>query len=165
MLDVENVPGELLILGGTNLCFGSVRVTAAAGNLPFGQLENPADSGNILTISSILVSSQSNTILRWGRTNTALGAAVGSETFRDTRRLLTTNPVARIRQGFQVPVVGGTGVAIVNMREHIAMTDPNSLMVLAPGTLFEIGGETQATDLMVTFYWRERPAEESELSL
>ena len=163
VLDVERVPGELLILGGTNLCFGSGRITGAAGEVPFVQLENPADSGNIITISSLVAANDAVSVLRWGRTNTALGAAIGTETFRDSRRLVTARPVGRIRQGSQVAVVGGTGITRVINNDSYSNTDRNGIVVLAPGTLFEFGAETAASTLTLTLYWRERPAEESEL--
>ena len=163
VLDVERVPGELLILGGTNICIGAARFNAGATDLAFAQLQNPVDSGTIVTLSSFTYASATLGVLRWGRTNTALGTAVGTETFRDTRRPITERPTAKIRQGDQAAVVGGNGLAMNLALTTFQNTDPNGIMVLGPGALFEIGSEATSAEILVTFYWRERPAQESEL--
>jgi len=165
VLDVERVPGELLILGGTHICWGSGRVNQVAGELGFTQLENPADSGTIATVTTFMTTLPVGGILRWGRSNTALGTQTGGETWRDSRRLVTERPTCKIRSGSQVAVVGGTGVARITGGFTFVNTDPNDVTVLAPGTVFEVGSEAVNTTFFATIYWRERPAEQSELSL
>jgi len=165
VLDVERVPAELLILGGTNLCFGGASVSAPVLEQGFGQLVNPVDSNTIVTLTTFTFAANLFGTIRWGRTNTTLGAAIGTETFRDTRRVLTTNPLAQVRSGSQVGVVGGTCQARHANTGTFTFTDTNEVIVLGPGGIFEIGTDAVNAVISFSFYWRERPAEESELSL
>jgi len=163
VLDVERVPGELLILGGTDLCFGGGTIDAEPAKGGFAQLINPVDSGSIITLTTWTFATDTTEIIRWGRTNTALGTAIGTETFRDTRRALTQNPLAQVNQGTQVAVVGGTCQARTTGTETFTNSDANGVIVLGPGGIFEVGVGPNGNVIFYSFYWRERPAQESEL--
>jgi len=164
MFDVENVPAELYLLMGTQLGFGGGVITALAGQSPKAQLFNPPESGKLVTITSLLMSGQSNDTYRWGRQNLSIGTAIATENMRDTRIDIATRPVAQIRQLAELALAPATGqVRNLNTRP-LQITDQNGLMVLSPGHGMTVGLTIQATTLNYTFYWRERTAEQSELN-
>jgi len=165
MIDVENVPGELLILMGTRIVFGGGTVTGAAGQSPKVQLFNPVDSGHLVTITRLSIAANASTIVRWGVVNVALTTGVGTETFRDMRLPLTARPIGEMRQESAVALADGTNQTRVLTGEPYTIEDPNGLAVLLPGTGFEIGLTSVATTINHAWNWRERAAERSELNL
>ncbi len=163
ILDVETEIGELQILGGTRICFGGATVPATAGEVPHAQLFNPVASGVIATVTSFWASGSPSNLVRWGRTQTQDGALTGSETFRDTRMPVTTNPVCQLSQLSDPAVAGGTGRINVENLFPLHITDPNSVMVLSPGNGLEVGLGIVGSAFEFTVFWRERPATEAEL--
>ncbi len=164
VVDLERVPGELLLLGGTRLCQGASIVTGAAGERARIQVFNPADSGTLITVSSVRLSTLSIQNIRWATTETALTTGVGTEVFRDRRLPLLGRPVGAIRTDSTVAATGAHGLARLLASVMYSIEDPNAVAVLPPGTGFEVGADTVATTVVATFYWRERTAEQSELS-
>jgi len=57
VIDVERVPGELLILGGTDLAAGGASLDGGPGNSSEINLHNPPGSGKIITCTQILITS------------------------------------------------------------------------------------------------------------
>jgi len=165
MIDVEQVPGELLILGGTNICSGAAQALGAAGEIGVIQLFNPADSGNIITVTRIEMSATATTEVRMALATTALAINTSRERFRDTRRSPLLLPVGNIRTASVVSQLLETyAVRVISNSSH-TLEDPNGVAVLSPGTGVTIGPRTVAITAFGAFFWRERPAEESELSL
>jgi len=162
MIDVENVPAELLLLGGTQLCMGQTRTPAVAAEFAQSMVRNPLDSNTIITITEVQVFSPAVNGARAGLTNNVFGTA-GTQTIRDGRRgpagvpvgvclsdsLLVAGPLFYRFQlnGFDNTVLGGN----------------NDVAVLAPGTAYAVSNGIANVDLNVGWLWRERPAEESEL--
>lgn len=165
MIDVENVPGELLLLMGTRICQGAVTITGAAGQAGRVQVFNPVGSGFIITVTSIIASYTSNALVRIGTTTTALTTGVGTETFRDRRLLATSRPVGQIRSLSSVALTGANLLFRTLATTPVKLTDPNGLAVLPPGTGYEIGTGTLAIETAASFLWRERVAQPSELNL
>jgi len=165
MLDVERVPGELLLLGGTSICHGGGTIAGAAGEAPTAQLFNPLDSGNLVTLTAVRITCDAITTLRWGTGVAVLGTAIGTQVFRDTRLILPALPVGQVRQRSAVALATATNQVVLPANTLLALKDPNDLAVLAPGTGFEIGSSVNTSRINYSFYWRERPAEQSELSL
>ena len=166
VLDVENVPGELLILGQTDICMGGGQLGATAGNRASVQLFNPADSGKLVTCSSLIFSNSVTMDIRGSFFPVGgAGTITGGPLFRDLRRgevdlptgqIRSRNIAAQVLETFSTRVAGSTA---------FSLRDTNSLFVLAPGTGFEIQGQTVAAGAMnVTFWWRERVAVQSELN-
>ena len=164
VIDVERVPGELLLLGGTNLCFGSAIVTAVVGETSRIQLFNPVSSGKLITVTLCIVSSDTPKEVRYARTSTPLLSGVGTELFRDTRLPATARPVGQIRSDTTVALTDANGRFRMLASTPIFLTDQNSVMVLSPGNGLEFGPQDTNEDLEVTFHWRERVAEQSELN-
>lgn len=163
VIDVERVPGELLLLGGTRLAFGGGTIVGAAGQRPKAQLFNPVGSGQLITVTSVIASTQVADTLRWGVQPIQLSTGIGTETFRDTR-LGLARPTGAIFQESAVALASGTNQARLIVNDPIHLDDENAIAILAPGNGFEIGLSLVANSLFYTFSWRERTAERSELS-
>jgi len=169
IFDVENLPGELFLLGGTQLCIGSASVAAGGGVFPRVQIRNPVDSGHIITVTSFVAAHNATPAvdMRWGLNATILTTGTGGETFREGRTRLSAagRPVGQIfvdSLAIPGPLDGRTRVEI---NVPFIQDDPNSICVLPPGIGLEVSTNTAAHTLLVTFYWRERPAEPAELNL
>lgn len=167
MFDVENIPPELYILAGTDLCFGGGRANGSPGNAGRAQLFNPAGSGKIITITTANFSADGGTIIRWGRRDVELTTHLQTQLFRDTRKAGTgvlNLPVGQIRTQASVALANATGQQFVLPLTAVNLEDVNGFAVLGPGTGFEIGLDTQDKNASFFFYWRERVAEPSELN-
>jgi len=165
MIDVENVPGELLLLGGTRLCIGSASHTGAAGERPRIQLFNPVDSQVLIAVSSVIISSLNSETVRWALTETQLPTGTGFQRFRDLRLPRTSLPTGGIFIDSLVAIVESDGQARILGGEPFTLEDGNSVAVLPPGSGMNVGIEDVADTFFATFYWRERSAEQSELNL
>ena len=167
MIDVERIPGELLLLGGTRLGFATFVVQATAGAFGAAQLQNPAGSNAIITVTQAIMSGDQTGILSWGIDEPALATALpNAGRLRDTREVFPTQPVGLLRiQTNLVAPVGGQGQTNVFTDRNFTLKDSNGIVILAPGEAFVVGYNQVARELLVSFFWRERPAEESELSL
>ncbi len=162
VLDVESVPGELLFLSGTKLGWGGAVVTSGAGDAPGVQLFNPAGSGHLVTVESVLISSGQTNSVSVGITTVAFPINTGLGFLRDVRTGQQVLTVAELR-------TDTTAIATLNIRLRVLantlhqIEPPNSVGVLAPGTGMSVVNGSNNTILECSFFWRERPAEESEL--
>lgn len=165
VFDVENLPAELLILGGTDICAGRTELIGAAGELANIQLFNPPDSGKIITVTSFIAGVVVDQTITWGTGVVGLGTLVNSQLFRDSRRPFNSMPVGQIRRQSLAgaPVAFGEARLLTDTAFHFQ--DENAVAVLSPGFGLAIAPIVLASLLEVTFYWRERVAEQSELSL
>ena len=164
VLDVESVPGELLLLSGTSICHGAASATGAAGELPNVILSNPDGSGHLITITKLSVGGSSGAV-RFALAQGIPGAAVNTQRFREGRLIsAVTLPVGVVRtlsnasqlaQQVEFPTLGNTTVFV---------EDENGLAVLAPNTSLSVAHTTTTATITVTFWWRERVAQESELA-
>lgn len=165
MIDVENVPGELLRLSGTFIAFGGASITGAAGQSGRVQLFNPLQSGNIVTVSHVDIAVDTTQTVRYGVGTIALTTGVATQVHRDTRTPVTQRPVGEIRRQSSVALAPATGQIPLLANTPWRLEDPNSIAVLLPGSGFEVGASVNVTQVFVTFFWRERAAQESELSV
>jgi len=165
VMDIERVPGELLRLGGTFIAFGGTVLVGAAGESARTQLFNPVDSGHIITVTRFEVASDATNVVRYGVDSNALTTGIGTEVHRDTRTLPPILPVGQIRQVSSVALAPATGLLRTLANVSNVVDDVNGVAVLAPGTGLQVGVTTVATQIWITYFWRERPAEQSELSL
>ena len=166
VLDVENIPGELLRLGGIRLGMGAQVMPAVSAEIGKIQLFNPADSGLLVTLTTIICTvSTADQEIRFAVVNSALTTNVGNTPFRDTRDGVALSTVAQVRSLSSAAGIGRhfAFFALKNVPQQF--NDSNGIVVLAPGTGLTIA--TGATDrqLTVGFMWRERVAERSELNL
>lgn len=164
VIDVENVPGELLALTRTTLGVGSSEDTAGAGEVMKVQLFNPVGSGMLITCTSIFVACTITENIRIGVTFPKLADGIGTETRRDTRAGITARTVGQIRKESTAGVSDANMLVAVIADQGVHLLDANGLFVIAPGTGITVGNATAQKRLIVSFMWRERIAEPSELN-
>ena len=160
--DVENVPGELLFLMATKIGFASASKSATAGKKAGIQLFNPAGSGHLVTISTVLFSANADGAATMALTTTALGTNTGIPRLRDSRIGTGPSGVSQLRTS-QDTTAGLSGNFRVLANTNLTLTDVNSVAVLAPGSGLTLIGQTDM-GITVTFFYRERIAEPSELT-
>ncbi|KKL16890.1 hypothetical protein LCGC14_2491050 [marine sediment metagenome] len=165
VIDVERVPGELLLLGGTRLGTASFPITAGVGDFPGAQLENPAGSGTLITVTLVILSAQAAGSFLWSTTEGQLATALPTASrLRDTRQVFPAQPTGllRIQTDLAAPV-DSQGQVLNLSGTKFDLEAENGLAILAPGERFTVGHNIAATFMTATFFWRERAAEESEL--
>jgi len=167
MIDVENVPGELLALMGTRIALGRGDRSAGAGTRPQIQLFNPDDSATILVVTSMIASTDTTQTVSWALSDNAMANLTARGSLRDTRlRTPAANAsVGVIRNQQSAVPVGGANEYLVLANTPFNVSDPNSICVLSPGFGLDVEGTTDATRLIVSFSWRERTLETSEENL
>jgi len=163
-IDVERVPGELLILGGTDICMGAATVGPLAANAPRMQVFNPVDSGMLITITTCIISVGSTLKVRIATTNTPLTSLISTQVFRDRRRLITARPIGEFRTDLTAAFTDANMLFRLTANAPFLLFDPNGLAVLPPGSGYEIGTDTDNSILDTSFIWRERVAEPAELN-
>jgi len=164
-IDVEQVPGELLALGGTSLHLGGTDQLGQAALTTRIQLFNPAGSGKLITVTQVSIHVVALNIIRFGVTNTALLTGLGVERFRDSRFGIAQSGAGQIRDEFTVATTDADGLVLLPANTNRQFKDRNGLAVLSPGFGYEFGTAVVNNRLGVTFWWRERVAEQSELNL
>lgn len=165
MLDVENLPAELLLLSGTRTAGTSVQNGAVAALNRQAQVFNPVGSGNLLIVTSAVVFSGTAQTINYGLASATLATAVINPRFRDGRMGGTEVPVGL---HFVDQLVGGAPSTYrqpVNGTDAVKLVDENSLVVCPPGFGFQVSTTTVNTDLIWSVFWRERVAQASELNL
>jgi len=164
MIDVEEPPTELLILGGTHAAFAGGTNAAVAGQAGRFSVFNPAGSGALITVTSFAFSSSSALTLRYGIVNIAL-PAVSTQLFVDTRRGITPRPLGQFGQTNSIALAPATGQLRIFSNVPHGLQSDKGIFVLGPGTGLEVGGSGFNAVTHCTFHWRERAALESELNL
>jgi len=163
VLDVENTPGELLFLSGWRLGLASHVRAAAAGNNALMQIFNPVASGKLAVVTQVLISSDVAQIIEFDVTVTAI-AATGNDRERDTRIGITELPSLQMQSINQPGSIAPVGQIFVEADVTFPLKDDNGLAVLAPGSGMVFSTTTQNSAMRTCFFWRERVAQDSELS-
>ncbi len=164
--DVETRLAELAILSGVNICTGGAQLADAGVGLANRlQVFNPANSGILCTITRVtFAATTSGDIIRMATANTAVGVGLGLQRFMDTRRPFTGLPVCFIAQQQDAALTDADVIYVALQSETNTLDDPNGLAVLAPGFGFTVGNSALDIGLTAQFWWRERPAEPSEVN-
>jgi len=162
-LDVENVPSELLFLSGWRLFIGGGQFVSAVGERQHVQLFNPADSGMLIVLEDIYLSSGNATAMSLLPTLTQFVSQPGGGNARDTRAGLP-NSVGIIGELSSPAAFSPDAVVRISPGLTLKLAPQNDIAVLAPGTGFNVSEEATAIQLQFVFFWRERVAEASELT-
>jgi len=163
-IDVEQVPGELLALQGTILGYGAAVIVAGAGVFPKLQLFNPAGSGVLVAVTQMIINSNTGGTFVWTLDNFALTTATTFQRPRDSRFNILVPILAEVRTAADAPLGSIVGRGVLEADVDRTISDRNTIAVLSPGNGLTVAHATAVTSLSVTFLWRERPAEQSELS-
>jgi len=164
VIEVEGVPGELLRLMGTRLGMGGHVLSAVAAQFAKIQIFNPVDSGYLTTVTNIISSTDvAGVITEYFLTTVPLLTEVGNNPLRDTRDPIAAGATTQIRSEQDV-----SGIPAHFQFRSIAntptkITDPNGVVILAPGTGLTVAPSTVNRSLTCSFFWRERIFEPSEL--
>lgn len=162
-IDVENVPGELLFLMGTRIGWAATSVNPGVGNRAGIQLFNPVGSGQLITVSSFTPSSNNTVDITYGLTVTAFPTNTGIPRLRDGRVGVGPSGVSELRTS-TAAVALLSGLYATASNRPFTITDPNSVCVLSPGIGFSVVAGSTNVLLRVSFNYRERVAEPSELN-
>lgn len=163
ILDLENLPSELLLLRGWVLGMGQIQNTSAVGMLNAHQLFNPFDSNMIMVLTSLRVSANTASVLLYGPSFTALADSSVAGAQRDTRALVI-KPTTGLLQEEDDGLSSGFGLIQILANLSVKLTDPNGLAVLLPGTGFRITDNVTNKALRTAWMWRERLTEPSEVN-
>jgi len=165
-IDVETQVGELMLLGGTQICFGGGLILGAAGEAGKAQLFNPVNSGKIITLTAVRATLTGTSIFRWGISSvTALTTHLQTQVLRDTRGLPPARPTGEIRVQSAVALAAGTNQVRLLSSVILQLQEENGVAVLLPGTGFEMGPSNNILTLNFSFSWRERTLEAAEINL
>jgi len=165
MLDVENLPAELLLLSGSRLCLGTVAIgSGGAGNFTHTFLRNPGGSGVVARVVQVGVWSSIVQTFHFGITTNS-DVASGDTAFADGRVFGEGTVV--VTQGNNNLLV--TGPTFFRKRHDTnfdtVFEPPVACAVLSPGTAFIVSSDTNNSGHNTSFVWIERQAQPSELNL
>jgi len=164
MIDVENVPAELLLLSGSKLAMGRVNLIANVGFFGTALLRNNGGSGVLGRVMEVEIFSTTSQRVVIGPTlNSA--AAQGARAFADGR--VFGQGTTLITQGVNTNLVQGSDfyrVSVDGVESH-TWRPPGAAMIISPGTALSVSPTTANTDITVSFVWVERVAQPSELNL
>jgi len=164
MIDVESLVMDLAFLAGSKHGLGTSVLTPSVGNLNHHQLFNPADSGNILTLTQVYLHSSATQQFEYVAATSALSILNGNVIKRDTREGVIAVPVGQIRTVQQAAGLPTIGAIFVVSDVQQLLENNNGLFVLAPGTGVTFASTIANIDSTLTFMWRERVAQAAELN-
>ena len=162
-LDVETLNAELMLLSSWRLGFSSTAQSPLAANLNHSQIFNPAGSGGITILERVDVLTKTAQEIRFALATAGLTNLTANHALRDTREGILSQPVTQIRDVQQVGGIAQFGIVTLEAAVNFTLEDKNGLFVLGPGTGVTFATTALNTDLQVTYLWRERVAEASEL--
>jgi len=163
MLDVENMPLELKLLGGMRTFFGGSKTGSVAANLNHVQLFNPDESEALVIVERVILTSNTAQEIEYAMTNSAITNNIGNIHPRDTRLTISDSSVAQNRQVTQVGGLPTIGIFRLEQNVSFDLFNANGLFCLAPNSGITFAAVSTNSSLAVTWHWRERVAESSEL--
>lgn len=164
ILDLENLPHELLVLSNTQTVFSTLVVAASVGEVSGAQLFNPANSATILIASTVWVGSAGvTTNIDYELTETPVAGPFFSGQFRDTRSGFGLESAGKV-SAFNSAPLAARGRFRVSAVESFILNDSDGIAVLAPGTGLSVATAGFNLPINITFFWREREALQSELN-
>ncbi len=162
MIDVENLPAELLFLAGWRPGFSTQTVGATVGETSRFGLFNRAGTGRIVVVTDAWLDGSAGTIA-YTTSATQLSGGAASGTLRDTRAGATQGTSAFVGSQ-QTGNTQQRGRLVLEAGVTFHHHAENGIAVLSPGTGFEYGTVADNVVLNGTIFWRERAALSSELN-
>lgn len=164
VFDLENVPAELMVLGGWRLAMRGTNITGVAAQQQASQLFNPVDSGQVIVLEKVDISSPSAVQTYPYRLDTTpLSSSNGFGQFRDARAGDPISDAAvgntRIQANLAVTAIAANSAGTNSV---FRLGGDHDVAVLMPGNGFTVGTGTVNTTLVVSYWWRERVLEASE---
>lgn len=163
ILDLENLPSELLVLRGWVLGMGRIINISAVAATNVHQLFNPPGSGKLVVVTSLRVGTSVASTVNYGPAFTALTDTSVAGTKRDTRAR-SLKPTTSLLQEEDSAPVSAFGSVLFPANSVFDLTDRNEVAVLVPGTAFRISEVGTNQTMRTSWMWRERTAEPSELN-
>lgn len=163
MLDMENMPHELLVLSNTQTVFSTQILQPVAAEFGRAQLFNPEDSNALVIPTSVFIAGAAGGVA-WEVTDTQIVPPGNSGQFRDTRSGLALESAGKISGDTDPILIPQRGRLNIDGVVSYHLHDPNGIAVLGPGTGLTFSQVTKNLLLIVTIFWRERQALESELN-
>lgn len=165
MIDVEQVPMELLVLAGTNSAGASSNQAGVAAVVQQSQLFNPPDSGKIATITSMFIRAETTQQIQYGLVTVALAGNPDTARFLDGRLGVTGSPACQIHDGNSGTIAPTVVRVFVLADQFVHVNIPKGCAVLSPGVGIQVTTTTINTALTCSFLWTERVGERSEFLL
>jgi len=165
MIDVENVPAELLLLAGSRLCMGNIVFAAGgAANFVHTFLRNNAGSGTIIRLVCVSIMSANAHLVNFGPSQNS-STTGGSRAFTDTR--VFGEGTVGILQGANNLLAASTRFFSIQLEANksVIFQPPTAIGVISPGNSFQVGSDFANVALNVSYLWMERQAQPSELNL
>lgn len=163
VIELENTTPELMALSGWRMCWQSTERPPLAANTSASLLFNPAGSGKIAVVTQIYARSDvGNTTLQAQIVNAQIGGTPVPGLYRDARFGVPRSSTCTVESADGVAT--GGGIRFVTGNELHIFNDVNGMGVLTPGTGLQVGSVNVNLLLTINYFWRERQAEESELS-
>jgi len=165
VLELEDTTPELLALSDWRLAWQSTERPASVGERSASQLFNPIGSGVIVAVTHLTLRtniSGDGIAIQAEISDTVIGTNQVKGLFRDSRFGGNRETTAEVSSDDDIAVGGGLRI-FVNT-DDLVIADDNGLVILTPGFGLSVGSVNSNFILTVNYFWRERPAQESELS-
>lgn len=164
VIELENVPIELLLLMGTRVAFGQRTSAGVLVDQQRIQLFNPLGSQQLGTITSVHIRSDTAQEILYGISALALEIDPATQRFRDSRLGLSNRPVCEIRFDGDTATTPVQASVFVEADVDLHLWDPKGIAVLSEDFGLTFTTTTLNTLLSVSILWQERVAEPSELN-
>lgn len=162
VIEVEDTTPELLALTGWRTAWQVTSRLSGVGNESSSQLFNPVGSGFLISVTQIIIQLAALGSVDVELQGTALAAGVPG-LYRDGRFGVPRSTVA-IVSSLDGGTTGGGLRFLLAANTQFPIRDDNGICVLAPGTGLNIGTVQTNVTLVVNYFWRERPAQPSEIN-
>jgi len=164
VMELENTTMELKVLTKWDFGVGSAHGTSAAATTNGMQIFNPGGSGKIVVVTQVIITIGGNQDVSGGIAFVALADASVAGVKRNTIAGASRATVALIQQEDDAPTIDDIFIA-GKSGEPYTMSDPDGIALLYPGSGLRFTNVSDASELNITFTWRERSAVGSELEL
>ena len=165
MVDVENVPAELLLLGASRLCMGRTSTAAGGvGNFGIHLLRNNIGSGVVARLMQVSVQGTNPESINCGPTQNS-GTPGGVRAFADTRVFGEGTAVVLHEDNNSLVTGSSFFIFNVDVDNQAWWEPPAAISVVTPGAAFSVANGVANQALDVSWLWIERQAQPSELNL